>query len=550
MTIIPLPALNDLDQDLVDQLVSETVTLVQEHNPKLQLNYGNIRDLVIRLHAVLAGALQTNLQAYLDARSLLVINANPSLAKPELVDDVLSNFRVTRLAGAPARGDVALVRDTDASLTLAVGTVFVGNGQQFVTTQVFNAKAEASQINDSTDRLITRTADGRYTFTITVVAAVDGAAGLLRRNTALVPQILPLGFVKAYAVDDFVDGRDTETNDALLLRMAQGVATKALSGRTAMQAALLEQTAFQNVRQNSIIGYGDGEMRRDRHWIWPVAGGGRCDWYIRTGREVFHKQLTKTATLIAKDTVTGHGTWQFSLARDESPGFYEVSAVRIAGSTETGTFTLVSDTRGLDLTGSAFVPDLADAGEAVYSAFQTATIRFVDTLTDTTALALGATARYDVETRGQDLIADLQAYVSDRGVRHFGADCLVRAPVPCFVQLSLTITKKSTEAAPDVTAIKEDLAAAVNGIDFVGQLNASKLYDVIHNHLQNDTVVSGLDMLGRLRRPDGATTWLRSGEVLLVPAEPEQLVSYRTVQFFCAPADIAITVVSGLPTGR
>jgi hypothetical protein len=174
--------LDALDPTLVQAGVDETTARVAEMNPQLDLRVGVLHNLLVYFHSVLGAGLQANVTDYLNARSLLAIQTDPTLADPELVDHVLSNFRVTRKPGVEASGEVAIVKDNDLTTTYAVGAEFVADGRTFVTTQVYTAKAEAALVAEAGDRLITPLADGNFVFTIPVVAVEVGAAGRVAKD--------------------------------------------------------------------------------------------------------------------------------------------------------------------------------------------------------------------------------------------------------------------------------------------------------------------------------------------------------------------------------
>jgi hypothetical protein len=373
---------------------------------------------------------------------------------------------------------------------------------------------------------------------------VPGMAGF--SFSVVVPAAVPAGFVAAYAAGDFADGADAETNDEMLLRLQQGMACKAPASRVSMTAMLREVPAFERAGPSSIVGYGDAEMLRDKHWIFPVHGGGKADWYVRTDEPLTRRTLTKTATLVAVDGVTG--TWQLALGREDAPGFYEVVQIRPPGSANTvGGFAVVSDVRGVDLSGDGFRPDVQTTAEGAYTRFQTAVVQFIDTVTDASALALGSRQDYEFDVTTLPLVAEIQDYVSGRDARAYGADVLIKAPVPCFLQVSFTVHKKAGAADPDVAAVKTAVAAVANRTPFVGRLYASRVHDAIHGYLGADASVGPIDMFGRIRRPDGSTAYVRDGDVLTVPDEPAGMVSPKTVQFFLAPEDVGVTVVADVP---
>lgn len=545
---IKLRNLNDLNTDDVAQNLTEVIARVQEQNPTLDLRRGVLHDLLAFYHALLATQLGANIKDYLSANSLDAIQRDPALADPALVDAVLSNFQVKRQPGTKAAGEVTIALSTNTTVIIAQGAVFQANGKRFLTEQVFTAKTEAGQINSSGDRLLTKVSDGRWVFTIPVVAADAGVSSLVRKDTLIVPETLPPNYITSFAASDFTGGRDAETNQALLARLQQGIAAKAPSNRVNMAAMLRADERFNRVVQTSIIGYGDAELIRGPRSILPINLPGRIDWYVRSEEQVVRKRLIKSAVLIEK-TEDQRGIWQFSVDRNDAPGFYELANVRLPDMLGvSGGFTVALETRSLDLTGSGFFPDVSGAIEGAYTRFQTAIVQFRDHLTSTASFTIGVKKDYEVEARYVPLIGEIQDFISSRSVRSYGADVLVRAPVPCFVQLTLTINKRSGDADPDVNAVKAALAVAVNRVSFIGSLAASTLHDVIHGFLRNDMNVSAIDLFGRIRYANGSLRYLRSTEALTVPDEPGQMVSARTVQFFTAPEDIAIAVVSAVPS--
>jgi hypothetical protein len=105
--MIALRPLAQLDPDLVAQNVALVVAAVQEENPHLYLTRGVFAELLAYYNGVLGAQGQANIADYWAARSLAALADDPS-ADPDLVDDVLSNFRVTRLPGVASAGEVTV----------------------------------------------------------------------------------------------------------------------------------------------------------------------------------------------------------------------------------------------------------------------------------------------------------------------------------------------------------------------------------------------------------------------------------------------------------
>lgn len=534
--------LSTLDPVLVEQTFDELNQIMQEAHPTVELTRGVIHDLVQNFSAIYEAKAQAEVDRVTRSASLFEIEKDPTLADDNIVDRVFSNYRVARKAGVQAAGSITIVVSQDVAVTIENGLIFVANGQEFAADAAFIGRPTGSILELSTDRELQALGDGTFAFTIEATAVLVGEAGNIKRGTQMVPDALPNNFVDAFAATDFINGSDTELNAELLTRLNEGIAAKAWSNRVNI-SALIKET-FDKILTMSIIGYGDAEMARDQHWIWPTSGGGRTDTYIRARALPQEVPLTKTATLV--DVTADGGVWQFSIARDDAPGFYEVVSIRLPNmAASTNGFEPSSDARSVDLTGGGFVPDIVSAIEGVYSRYQTSVIKFVDTITPTTGLVVGtATASYSVSVLAMPETKEVQDFVLDRDTGPVAADNLVKAAVPCFMSINFDLRVDAAATTPDVAAISNNLAAYVNNIGFCGQLHASALADVIHNSLVGKAAVGAIDMLGRIRRPDGIDERLRDNAFLEIPDRPEVFTTGRTVVFVLDPSDVGITVVS------
>lgn len=533
--------LAELDADKVQQTHALLTALLQEDHPTLELRRGLLHDLLAYYGGILHAARREEIDRLRRSSSLRAISADPSLADEETVDNVLSNFGLTRATGTAAVGTITIIVSRLSSVTIPSGSLFTANGISFRADTAYVARTSSDNLQSDTDRVLTPLSDGTYSFTINVTATTVGTAGLLTKDTLLVPSTPPVNFVRAYATSDFTGGVDTETNADLLLRQAEGLSVKTLSNRGTMTALLRE--AFPQLLHGSVIGYGDAEQLRDKHSLWPTAHGGRVDWYVRTQQLPQRLTLTLTGTLLTKHS-DNTGTWQVALDRDAAPGFYDVVSIAPADVTEfTGTLAISLETRGVDLTAipGELTPDIVTVVEGTYSRYQTAVVQFRDTETDVTDLAVGATAEYSVTVRLQPELAALQSFVNTRSQRFVAGDTLIRGVVPCFVSLAFTLHGESGLALPDGTAIQNALAAYVNTLGFRGRLEASALADLIHDYLPAGMALSAIDMFGQIRRPAGTVRSLRSTEALIVPDESASMVSARTVGFILEPADVRIS---------
>ena len=543
-----ISSLDQLSSSEVQEILTQITTQVQENNSTLDVKRGVFHDTVLYYQSVLEAAVRENLNRYLDSRSLRQIELDPTIADDTTVDDVLSNWGVTRKQGTQSVGEVSIVVSSSTSVTISSGSIFESAGLRFITNSSYTSTTNASAVTTGNDRLMTKLSDGNYLFTVFVTAAAVGSDSKITSGTLVVPNAPIPNYVSSYATSDFSDGTNTETNTELVNQLQDGIAAKALSNRVNMRALLRSLTSYSTVTNQSIVGYGDAEMLRDQHSLFPISYGGRVDWYIRGQEALATVGVVKDATLISVDS-SGNGTWQFAVLKEDAPGFYEVTRILVAGSDPVAgeTFNVLSDVRGLDLTGSGFIPDIVDQKEGAFSSYQTATIQFVDTETDASSLSLGTSQKYDVEMSTTPYVSALQSYMSSRDVRSFGSDVLIKAPVPCFVDITLTVNKSTADAEPDVAAMKNAIAAAVNSVSFIGRLDSSRLLESISGFIQNNLSITDVDLFGRIFTPTYQSTYLRSSDSLIIQDDAPNMVTAKTVQFFTSAENISINVETNIP---
>jgi hypothetical protein len=542
---LKVTTLDDLSTELVMQAQAEMGQLISDRHPTVEIAGGVISDIVVYFAGGVGGGInQTEVNRVLQSQSLLAIGNNPDLQEDEIADHVFSNYRVSRNTGTAARGEIAIVVSGDGPVVLSAGARFTANGVEFVADAAFIARPPGTVVTSANERVLEPVSGNNFVFSIDATASDLGTSGNISRGTRLAPARPIDRYVNSYAATDFRGGTDTETNGEVLTRLEQGIAAKAWSNRVNIVALVKEQPAFAQTVHYSIIGYGNPEMHRDRHSIFPVSMGGRVDMYARTEGLSQEQTIRKTAVLV--DIVAGGSVWQFSLNRDDFPGFYEVTKVLPTDgdpSLDSG-FVVQSDVRGYDLSGDGFVPDVISAEEGAYSRYQTAVIQFLDTETNTAELTIGDSAEYDVIVAGMPLIAELQLFCGGSEVRNTAGDILVKAPIPCFLSVNFDIEQAAGETSPDTDAIKIDIASRVNALDFPGQLHASIIADVVHNYLSARQAVGPINMLGRIRQPSGENLYVRDQLVLILPTKNSTMTTGRTTALLLDPNNIGISVVT------
>lgn len=548
ITVQTLAELTDAEVEAAHDIIAQ---LVKENNPAIDTKRGVIHDLVVHFSALLGAAKDKEIDRLRRSMSLKTILEDPTLADTDIVDSVLSNYRITRSSSSEATGAVTIVVSSLRALTLPANTTFTAGSTTYrlSTASGISVRTSTDQLTSADDRVLEALQDGTYAFTVPIIAQTAGSVGPVKRldTVAIAPR--PAQYVAAYAALDFSTGVAEETNTQLLARFEEGVAAKAWSNRSTIAAMIKDTTTFTGVTDVSIIGMSDAEMRRDQHSILPISLGGRTDMYVRSSQTPATTTNKITATYVEKylDPVTGAfvgGIWQIGVGANEVPGFYEVSRVALTTATSADAgYEVTSLVRDYDLGTEEFIPDITSAQEAAFSKYQTAIIQFLDTDTDVSAAVAGTTkVDYDMTFSHMPLISDLQNFCGGRTVRNPAGDVLVKGAVPCFLSINFTIKKPVSAADPDQSAIKDALALTINAMGFAAYLHASHVSDTISELLPSGSALAGIDMFGRIVSPTSGNIFVRDGDVLTIPNRPADLVTPRTVILVLSSGDIGITI--------
>lgn len=538
MSELTLPTYAELSAARVQSLKQLLRAALIEYDPSLDLRRGTVHDYVLHPRAVLTAVEDKAYDDATEALSLAALLAG-TVTDDEAVDRLLGNYRLVRSPGSAATGKVTIVLNAANRVVVPSGTVFTIANQTFATSLSFAARGSSSEVLSNQDRLLRSIGSGQYAFEVDVAAQVQGTGGNVRRGavTSAVSQT-PNGYLRSSAFADFTGGVDQESNAELAARLTSGMAAKVWSNRTTIDAAL---RTFSGYRASSTIGSGDPEMTRDRHSLWPVTTGNRADVYVRSADNYSIVSLAKTATLLSK--VGTLGTWQFSIGRDDAPGFYDVVSIQFPDNdpSQPG-FAPSLDVRGNDLTLLDRPIDIASVAESAFTRYQTATITFADNVTNAAALTVGvSTKAYQVNLRCLPQIKDMQSYWESAANRPFGGDVLVKAAVPCFVAIDLTLNVlRGTRV--DTAAFVNELVRRVNQTSFTGRLEASVVSQAAAATVSNLQAIPSLGLTGRILFPDLSTVVLNSPTALVIPSTPASYVTPKTVAFFLSPESVAVTV--------
>jgi hypothetical protein len=545
---LEINSFSELDSAKVSAMVGTMTQLMQERHPEVELTRGVFHDLVLYFNSLLNAAVRENIDRVLQSNSLLQINQNPALADNALVDQVLSNYNVTRDTGFAATGLATFILNTPLQTRIQNTGNFLANEFAYRLTSNFVILPPESAVTVETDRVMREVGDGTYAVTLPVTATAIGAGGNIKKGTTIIGTFIPDNVLRIYAANDFVGGKEPSNNSDYLKKLANGLAAKAIGGRKSYEALIKSQVPFASLLHTSVLGCGDPEQQRDQHGLFPISGGGKVDIYVQSTPQAQEIEHIVPATFLGNTT---NGTlWQCVLPKDASPGFYDVTKIlpaNVDATQTTGGYKIIEDIRDVNILNEMYVPDIQYTHEGVYSSYQTAVIRFEDTDKLSAGLIAGSSAEmYSVTLRSMPLVADVHDFMVSRENRPRGTDILVKAAVPCFTTVSITIHIDLSDYIDPATlsTMKQAVVDAISAVGFSGQLHSSLISSAVHKFLSGRQAVSNVDMFGKIRRPDGTMAYLRDNTLLEIPFDPGRLVTGRTTVFLTGINDVEITPVT------
>jgi len=220
---------------------------------------------------------------YMKARqSLLLLGALTGQDVDDAVDEILSNWFITRNSGSKSTGTATVYLSTNASVTIPPSTVFYKTQTlQFVpnsSTTLAYLPSQMLPIVDASGEITS------YTIQVPLIASDEGAAYDIDAGSFNDVDRFSPNIVRVVNTSPFSGGDDDETTDDLLVRAETAITVRDLNGERCIDTQLRE--SFSTVEDVAVVGYGDPEMLRDLvaelATNTRIHAGGYVDAYLRT----------------------------------------------------------------------------------------------------------------------------------------------------------------------------------------------------------------------------------------------------------------------------
>ncbi len=266
-----------------------------------------VRDLAINSIAYIFAYLEKEKDIVRARQSLLTLGALTGSDVDDAVDEILSNWFVTRKQGSKATGTLTIYLSNNKPVSIPATAMFYKSGTlryfpDTVDSQITYGEDNMQAVYDESGLI------SSYTIRVPLIAERSGAdynidPGVFIDFTKFSPYIL-----RAENINQFSGGIGLETTDDMLERSETAISVRDLNSTRSIDATLKDN--FSEIEDVTVIGYGDAEMCRDlileEATLTRIHAGGHVDAYIRS-------------PIVESQTFTGVVGGEFT---DPRPGYF------------------------------------------------------------------------------------------------------------------------------------------------------------------------------------------------------------------------------------
>ncbi len=511
----------------IQETADRIVTFIEETYGDADVSPGSvINELVVKLAAAVQNEQYNTINTLSQGLAISQVLGSSIDTYSPIMDLVASNYNTERSQGKRSTGKLKIVVAGLNSYTLPQGITFIqpALGLKYTADATYRVSPNP---DPALQELKLYNRGGEYYFILPVVAEEVGANYQVSSGTtfSLVAPFTINNFIRAEAYGNFTTGLPVDTDKKLIAKLKSNLGSRRLDSSAGIANRLRElYPTFQSL---SACGANDAEMLRSKQNVFGISTFGKADIYVRTsvGSEIF------TATV--EGTKISSGVWEINLDSNFCPGFYRVISILpdVDNISLSGTLLVTQTTYGYELTPGRN-NEFTQTIDARFSRYQKATIRF--NYTENPLVSPGETGNFVVAVSYQPHIAEIQDLLISSDERLVTSDYLVKAALPCFVQLDIGLVRKSVNDTYDslgLNNLKQDIFNYINTIPFGEDLYASKLVDICHNY-DISRVDLPIQLTGNILCNDGTVLTISDSDYLAIPTNISKGISKKTTQYF------------------
>lgn len=449
--------------ETASQTLARLTAFIQANAPTIDLSPGSVlNELILGLETQIQNQVYNDIDAISAGNA--ISNALSSLGDTysPIIDNIASNYNVSRNAGAYSVGNIKVyVASNSATYTLPSGTSFTQPtlGYVYQTTDPISI----------TSLSYTPEVSG-YSFVVPVTSTDIGIHTILTNGAPFelsTGSAIP-GFTQAAAYGSFSAGVNVETDRELIARFRSGLATSNLLTSASINSYLANK--YPSFTGAYIADATSPVNNRCQNNLLNLKIPGAVDVYVKTNVNIPQVPVSLAGTYIGSTTLSAN-TWQVTLGNNL--GFYRVVSVQDASSNSLVNLPF-NVTYGYDTSAPNVI---TNAGQARYSAYQTATINI-----DYTGVTSPAGRQFLVTVLAPYQLNAIQQTFLDNNNRIPAADYLIKGVVPCMVTMSLSVVANKTGPAVDTVSLQRDLFNYVNSLGIGQPIVVSQIVNICHKY--------------------------------------------------------------------
>jgi len=525
------------------EIAAEQALLVQYCEDKYKnLDFSPVSglyDIIIRPMANLFLLAQKTITSYEDLRTIQ--GALASATKNEIIDEIFSNFLITRVAGSKARGQIKVeVSDVQYRQFISKDIPFIStSGINFYPLSDTNYSVDLS--SDGDKRIYTSKANFGF-FIVDVECEKSGHENNVKFGS---PFSYAGGLYSAAsitAMNNFSGGSETESNESIKNRIKTS-----LSARGTFSVAGTTQIikdAFGEGTSVHVHGGFSEMMTRNRDEILGTKNGCYMDIYAKTSS---FPQLLKYRVLSSKIETGSEYYSEYPnlfLARVPSSamyGMYDVKDVSIYSTSNIiGSYEVVKKIRRIDES-SVFRNRITSIKDCAYTGHAYMDVIFNPRLPDPSIVTLAVSC----ELMGLPYIGDIQKLLSHDGNQGVAMDILVSACVPCFISVhNVTVTVDKTSTITRSTIANKIVSYITEVNPVVDSIRVDQIVKIISSIPGVKKVDLPIMVSGKLYPPsdDFTPTEWSSLSALNIPESFSDKTGNSVVGLFCSSDAIEIKI--------
>lgn len=265
----------NIDIDLEEVRKAELLiqSFLLEKLPEGNFREGShLHDIVVRAFAAVYALIRSEVTEVRSRQSLLKLEQLTDIASDEVVDEIASNWFITRKTGSNARGTLTV--NVSPNITQGQAIIVPENAEFIYSAGItYYLDSDVDMVfsrQDMSPVFTGGTEPSSYQFLIPVVAELPGVAG--ETASGLFESFSSFGdglITSVEATSSFTRSTTDETNADLIARAKTAISSRGTVSHRAIDTVLRDEvTAVQEV---VVVGSGDSEMYRD--YITDVSSG-------------------------------------------------------------------------------------------------------------------------------------------------------------------------------------------------------------------------------------------------------------------------------------